>query len=254
MPRLGEMEPDYSFASRPRWLVGHLVALVAIVLFVTLGFWQYSRHQDRSALDARLEQRLAAEPLTLESALELDVADVELRRVAVTGTYLPEEEVILQARSLNGRSGHNVVTPLLTENGIAVLVNRGWVPIDTAGPPVAEAPPPAGQVAVVGVARKTEIRGSLGPVDPAEGLLGRISRVDIDRLAGQISSPVAPFYLQLVEPAQNAAFPLTLPTPEPGGGAPHLSYAVQWVLFAGVVFVGYPLLMRSTARKRQLQD
>ncbi|NND04529.1 MAG: SURF1 family protein, partial [Acidimicrobiia bacterium] len=107
---------------------------------------------------------------------------------------------------------------------------------------------------IVGVARRTEVRGSLGPVDPATGDLERISRVDINRLEPQMSSPLVRFYLQLVEPRDVAELPLTLPVPEPGGGPPHLSYAVQWFVFAGVVVVGYPLLMRSTARKRHAQD
>ncbi|NND01155.1 MAG: SURF1 family protein [Acidimicrobiia bacterium] len=248
------MEPDYTFARRPRWLVGHLVATSAIVLFVILGMWQLSRHQDRSELDALLESRIAAEPLSFEAAAATPIEDLELSRVAVVGMYVPSEEVILQARSYNGRSGHNVITPLLTANGEAVLVNRGWVPIDTVGPPVVDGPPPSGEVSIVGVARKTEVRGSLGPVDPAQGTLERISRVDIERLEGQVSSPLVGFYLQLIEPSSSGELPLTLPAPEPGGGPPHLSYAVQWFLFAGVVLVGYPLLMRSTARKRQPQD
>lgn len=248
------MEPDYSFARRPRWLVGHVVALSAIVLFVILGLWQYSRHQERSALDTLLEIRLAAEPLALSDALVLPIEDLDLRRVEVTGVFVPEEEVILRSRSYSGRSGHNVITPLATTSGDAVLVNRGWIPLDTPGPPVTDAAPQSGVVTIIGVVRKTEIRGSLGPVDPADGVLQRISRVDIERLSSQVSSPLADFYLQLVEPADRSAIPLTLPEPVPGGGPPNLSYAVQWCLFAGVVLVGYPLLMRSTARKRDPQD
>lgn len=248
------MEPDYSFAKRPRWLVGHVVGLAAIVLFVNLGLWQYSRHEDRAALDARLEERIAADPLSFQDARKVSIDELELGRVRVSGIYLADEEVVLQARTYNGRSGHNVITPLLTGEGTAVLVNRGWIPIDTPGPPVTDAPPPSGEVTIVGVARKTEVRGSLGPVDPAEGVLARVSRVDIARLRDQMSSPVADFYLQLVEPVNTTALPLTLPAPEPGGGPPHLSYAVQWMLFAGVVLVGYPLLMRSTARRPGPQD
>lgn len=243
------MRPDYSFVRRRAWLVGHLVALGAIALFVNLGLWQLDRHQDRSNLDTLLAARIAADPISFAEALDTPIDALELRRVVVTGAFLPEEEVVLQARTFNGRSGHNVVTPFRASEGTVVLVNRGWIPIDTTGPPVEDALVPEGQVTLVGLARDTEVRGSLGPVDPAEGPLDRISRVDIERLRPQISGPLAAFYLQLVEPARATQLPLTLPEPEPGGGPPHLSYAVQWFAFAGVVAIGYPLLLRATARK-----
>jgi surfeit locus 1 family protein len=38
-----------------------------------------------------------------------------------------------------------------------------------------------------------------------------------------------------------------VPIPDLGEG-PHLGYAVQWFLFAGVVVVAYPLLLRRQAR------
>jgi len=244
------MKADFSFAKRPLWLVGHLIAVAAIVLFVALGLWQLSRHEDRSALDARLSDRLAAQPLDLTAARAMSPDEVDLRRVTVTGSYDRAAEVILQARSFNGRSGHNVLTPLVLADGVAVIVNRGWVPIDVEGPPVTGADPPAGELTLVGVARKTEERRGLGPVDPADGVLDRVSRVDIVRLALQTSYPLESFYLQLISTGAEGQFPLVLDAPAPGGGPPHLAYAVQWFAFAGVVLVGYPLLLRSTSRKR----
>jgi len=243
------MSPSYRFAKQPMWLVGHFIAMAAIVLFVVLGLWQLDRHDERRALDAKLTERIELDPVSFEQAMATPVDELELRLVAVSGTYVPDEEVILQARSFSGRSGHNVVTPLVTADGTAVLINRGWVPIDIEGPPVVGAEALAGTVNITGVARKTEVRGNLGPVDPASGNLDRISRVDIDRLSSQVAAPLARFYLQLVEPVSAGEFPLVLPPPEAGGGPPHLSYAVQWFLFAAVVAVGYPILLRTNARK-----
>lgn len=228
------------------------MALVAIVTFVNLGMWQLRRHDEFAALDARLEARLAAEPLTLDAARQMPVDEVDLHRVTATGTYDLGGEIVLQARSFRGRSGHNVLTPLVGADGTAVLVNRGWVPIDIEGPPVVGAEPAPGEVTIVGVAQDTEIRQGLGPVDPADGPLARISRVDLERIATQSRYPLESFYLQLLSPEPSNEFPLVLDAPEPGTGPPNLSYAIQWFAFTGVVAVGYPLLLRSTARKQQL--
>ncbi len=241
------MTPDYRFTKRPAWLIGHVIVLVAIVSFVNLGLWQLRRHDERTALDDRVAERIVDIPVDLQSARSLATDDLELRQVAVEGSWDAAREVVLLARTLNGRSGHNVLTPLVVSDGSAVVVNRGWIPIDFEGPPVVGATPPTGDISIVVVARQTEVRRGLGPTDSPDGALDTVSRVDLDRLAAQFPYPLESFYLQLVSPAPEG-FPLVLPLPEPGG-PPHLAYAVQWFAFAGVVAVGYPLLLRSTARK-----
>ncbi len=244
--------PDYSFVRRPVWLVGHLVALVAIVGFALLGMWQLSRHEDRMRLDRSLEERLDAPPISLGDLLASvpALAAAEYRPVAIEGTYLTSDEVILQARSLDGRSGHEVLTPLLLADGTAVIVDRGWVPIDAAGPPVVGAEPPAGSVAITGYARQSQTRSGFGPVDPAAGTLDRISRVDLDRLQAQIDVPLQPLWVQLAQQAPpQQDLPLVVDPPQPGGGPPHLSYAVQWFAFAAIVVVAYPILLYRTAQR-----
>jgi len=232
--------------------MGHVLALTAVVGFVLLGFWQLRRHEERRALDQRVAERIELTPIPFEHVLaeaDRDPASIEFRQTVAAGTYLTDEEVILQARTFDGRSGHEVLTPLLLPGGTAVIVDRGWVPIDVEGPPVAGAEPPTGGVTVTGYVRTQQTRQGLGPVDPADGELDRVSRVDIDRLARQIGTTLEPVWIQLAgqEPTQAAGFPLALRPPEPGGGPPHLGYAAQWFIFAGIVVIAYPVLMRRTA-------
>ena len=55
-------------------------------------------------------------------------------------------------------------------------------------------------------------------------------------------------YLQLVTstPAE-PAFVRAIPLPATNDG-PHLSYAIQWFIFASVGAIGWPLLLLKTAR------
>jgi surfeit locus 1 family protein len=250
---------NFSFLRRPRWLVAHLVALTAIVVFASLGMWQLRRHDERGELNTRIEARSAAAPAELSGLLDRtgDVTELEYRQVTLQGEYRTGDEVILQARSLDGVSGHHVLTPVALSNGTAVIVDRGWVPIDVAGPPVPEAAPPSGPVTISGLVRLSQQRGSFGPTDPPTGTLERVSRVDIDRLQQQTSLQLLPVFVDLSEqtPAQ-AGLPRILPPPETDAG-PHLSYAVQWFVFAGVVLISYPVLMVRTAsgsRRRSRPD
>lgn len=237
---------------RPKWIAGHVLALVAVVGFVNLGFWQLRRHDERGDVNAVMSRRLdlpAANLAELVSEVGEDPERLEFRRVRATGTYLPSEEVILQARTLDGRSGHDVLTPLLLGER-AVIVDRGWVPIDVSDPPVAGAEPASLEVTVVGILRTSQVRHGLGPVDPDTGELDRVSRVDIGRLQQQIEPELYPVYILLQDqsPEQVGSLPLPQDPPRPDAG-PHLSYAIQWFIFAAIAAVGYPVLLARTARE-----
>jgi cytochrome oxidase assembly protein ShyY1 len=248
------MPGSYRFAARPRWIAGHVLAIVAIVGFVLLGFWQLRRHDQRRDTNSAISERSAAAPSSI-AALLADFGDdplaLEFRRVRIWGRYRLGDEVLWQARTFNGQSGHNVLTPFLTENG-AVMINRGWVPIDVVGPPVVGAEPEPGDVEIVGVIRRGQQRGRFGPIDPDVGHLDRVSRVDLARLQQQIDVQLYDFYVLLEDqsPPLKGTFPMLRPAPAAEAG-PHLSYAVQWFMFAAVVAVGYPVLLRKTARDKE---
>ncbi|MGA9595226.1 MAG: SURF1 family protein [Acidimicrobiia bacterium] len=242
---------DYRFTRRPRWIAGHIIALVAIIVFVNMGLWQIRRLHEKQAFNKIVTSRTTQTAQSIDDLLAeygQDQDALELRSVVAKGVYNVADEVILRSRSYNGLSGHHVLTPLELGDGRAIIVDRGWVPIDLDSPGRTEFLPPDGPVEVRGVLRKTEVRGSFGPVDPAEGLLSQISRVDIARLDQQTESELVPVYIELTaqEPPQSGELPVIVPLPQPSEG-PHRGYAVQWFLFTGVVVVGYPILLRRTA-------
>jgi surfeit locus 1 family protein len=242
----------YRFALRPRWLLGHVLALAAVVGFVTLGFWQLRRLDERREFNAVVERRGDAPVRPLGALLRAagDERSLRWRRATVTGTYDPGAEVLLTARSQAGRPGHHVLTPLVTDAGRAVIVDRGWVPYRVAGPPVRPAAPPRGPVTVHGVVFTGTSTDRYGRT--ASGRLEFVSEVDLARLAGPSPAPLAPVYVQLrrQSPPQPGPFPVPARLPALTEG-PHLSYAGQWFLFAAVVLVGYPLLLVRTARDQR---
>ena len=234
---------------RPRWVVGHVIAVVLVVLFVNLGFWQLRRLDERQAQNATIESRSQAPVQEIAEVVDAgaafdEVDDLVYRRATATGTYDTGAEVLVRSRSLNGQPGMHVLTPLVTSTGPALVVNRGFVPLQGS----AEAPP-GGEVEVAGILFATQERGSIGPRDPAEGTLRELARADLARLQQQYAGDLYPVYLQLEEQAPPAGeLPVPLPEPEQSEGS-HLSYAVQWFLFATIGAVGWPLLVVRTARQ-----
>lgn len=230
--------------SKPKWIAGHLLVLFVVVLFVNLGLWQLERHRWRSALNQDIAAGLERPPAPLDTLAEGERA---YRRVTVSGRYVPDADVLLSPRNERG-PGHHVLTPLRLDAGPVLIVDRGWVPYRFDTPPVPGAEAATGEV---------ELRGVLLPATEVdakafrdeEGRVLRVQAVDPAVVAPAPRDGVIPdvFLLLREQEPSPGEIPVPGPLPEPDAG-PHLSYAVQWFLFAAVGVAGYPLLLRKTVR------
>ncbi len=178
--------------------------------------------------------------------------EVSFRPVTATGTYVPSDEVVVNARALNGGPGVWILTPLRLDSGRAVAVLRGFVP----APGPLDAPPrgidpPAGRVTVTGIVQPLDSSPFPAPAGPSSRAF---DNPDVARLATQVRYPLDPAYLQLrsSDPAQAGQVPVPLPPPTLDDG-PHLNYAGQWFLFTAVVLIGWPLVLRRSAAQRDAE-
>jgi len=239
---------DWSFARRPRWIAGHVLAVLLIAVCVVAGLWQWSRHREVSGRNDEIEARRDEPPLDEDTLRESD--DPEWFTVTLDGRWDPEGQVTIANRSLEGVPGCHVVTPLVLAAGDAVLVNRGFLVLadcDEQGAR-AVAPPATGPVNVTGLVRATQTRGFFGASDPDDGVVRRMQRVDVSRIDQQYERDLLDGYVELESHTPAAAeppFPIPPPTLDDG---PHLSYTGQWFLFALVGAIGYPLVLRHQAQ------
>jgi surfeit locus 1 family protein len=217
------------------------VAVIGAVVCVRLGFWQLDRLEHRRAANAAIEAGLAAAPGEATDLLRDDPATLAYRPAIATGTYDPSGELVLYGRSLDGRPGDHVLTPLVLDDGTRLLVDRGWIPFAPARtvPLTGVAAAPSGPVRVTGVLRASESGDAFGDQAPADADVVRA--VNLDELRAR-DPGLAPAYLQLT--AQDPAQPEPIPAPiEPLGDGPHLSYAIQWFAFATIAVVGVSFLL-----------
>lgn len=244
------------FWLRPKWVFGHVLCLTLIVLFVNLGFWQLRRLDEKQARNALIHERQDSAPVSLDDALADGPDAARYRRVVVTGRWDPAATVLVRSRSLAEKPGYHVVTPLV-DGDEGVLVNRGFAPLLVDGEErVLEEVRPLdpGIVEIEGIVLASEERRGIGPRDPAGETLTIVSRIDVDRLQEQVDHDLAPVYVQQTSPRPDGAdLPIVLPAPDSDEG-PHLGYAVQWFIFATVGAVGWPLLLRKTAREDRAHD
>jgi cytochrome oxidase assembly protein ShyY1 len=230
----------YRFLITPRWLALHVAIGALVALMVNLGLWQLHRLDERKSVNAQVSRHIA-EPVVDFAAVvtpEVDESAVEWRLVRVTGTYVVDERVFIVNRSQNGAAGRDIVMPLILEDGGKVLVNRGFIPLTVDIPPT-----PTGEVTVVGHLRPSQKRSALGAVDPSEGTLTEMQRIDISRIDRQTSGSLEPMYVQLVESTPPETVLSVVPLPELTNG-PHLSYAFQWFFFSAVALFGWIFVVR----------
>ena len=230
--------------TRKDWVGAGLAVLVA-ALFVRLGVWQLDRLHQRRAINAAVLVRRALPPVTITSAT-LPVDSVRDRRVVATGAWDYSHERVWGARSYEGVPGVAVLTPLKVGGGAAVFVDRGWAPSADALHVDHPALREGDSATVIGFAYAAP-RGR-GDVDPL-------------RLGDSVPYTVARFVIQALQsdpslrsgqarPTVRPSDLIYWPTPELSDG-PHLSYAIQWFAFAGIVLVGMGAVLKRNVEERR---
>lgn len=216
-----------------------LLSLLIAALCVRLGIWQLFRNEERRQANATIEARMSLPRLDL-SAGDIQPDDLAYRRAIARGTFDYDHQVRLANRALNGQPGFHLITPLrLGETEVAVLVDRGWIPI--------EAPPQrfnvTGEIEVVGFFRPSQPEPSWSfladpTVGPGGAPLESWRVVSVERIQEQIPYPLLPAFLQQTEPTVGGG-----PLPEPDidldlSPGPHIGYAFQWFAFAATALFG----------------
>lgn len=230
--------------------------LIATVLGVTflvgLGVWQLERLQWKEGLIAERDSRLAAAPVSLDDALKEFDADrsVEFLKVSATGTFQHEAELFLLTTN-GGVPGFEVVTPLVSKEGVLVLTDRGFVPEslkDAAKRPDSQ---PKGEATVTGVVRRhIKSRGPFTPDNDPDANIWYWWDIPAMLAFAHIGpdTRVAPFALHLV-PDGSTGLPRPVASDE-GLINNHLQYALTWFSLAALLIVMSGLLIRQTLRKQ----
>ncbi|HET9516426.1 MAG TPA: SURF1 family protein [Actinoplanes sp.] len=247
----------YRFLLSARWLGGAALAVVAAAVMVLLGNWQYDRYQERSAINARIDAGAAGDPAPITDVLtrptaagtagQAPAADVAWAKVTVSGRYDPAHEILARGRTVAGAVGFEIVTPLVLDDGTAVLIDRGWVPPAGGGATATPVVPaaPTGTVTVVGQVHLSESRPAR--VERRDGRLDT-RRLAVPQLARELPYPVYGAYLLLTEQTP-AADPLFVQIPIDHENAwQNGGYAVQWWMFAVMVLVAFGWQARREAR------
>lgn len=116
----------------PLWLLIPLIVVAEGVL-VFLGFWQWQRNEDKQALERIVASRSDLAPLGFADAAALPLDELDYHRVTLSGQWDTEHVLRVGNSYRSGVRGEEAVVPLRVEgtsSATAVLVNRGWYPLE----------------------------------------------------------------------------------------------------------------------------
>lgn len=214
-----------------------------------LGEWQFGRLADRKDSNAVVRANEERPPAPVAEVLAPGRAvanDDEWRVVTATGSYDTADTVIVRYRTRDGASGIDVVVPLVTADGTALLVDRGWMPTDNRGAGPDDVPaPPEGQVTVQGWVR-ADAEGDSTSVDDHS-----TRAISSEQIGTALDRTVyGGFVVLKSEDGQPAADLEAVELPELNNG-PHFFYGLQWWFFGVLAAFGFFYLAFDEWRSRQ---
>ena len=106
-------------------LLGTVLAIAAIVAFITLGRWQWARGEARE-LQWKAFETGGGEAQAL-GARSLENIE-RFQRVSIRGEFDELHQFLLDNTIREERAGYEVLTPFQLTDGRWMLVDRGWLP------------------------------------------------------------------------------------------------------------------------------
>lgn len=232
----------------PRWLGYLALVVVFAVVCCLLGTWQWNRRAEALTAIDRLETNYDREPAPVAEVLPEPGAfepDQQWTPVLLEGEYLVDEQLLLRGRWRSGQVGFDVVVPFRTVDGTVFVVDRGWIDqAPGAELPATEPATPEGQTTVVARLRPNE--GAIAGRGAPEG---QIASVDLPTIAAGLGAPTyTGAYGLLVSEGDAVPDDVAIATRPVLDEGPHLSYSLQWFVFALGGFAALAWAMRDELR------
>jgi len=216
------------------WIIFTFLIIVAFLISVRLGLWQFDRHEARVASNQAIENALSQEILPINQILKDQVTNWQ--KVSVIGEFETTSQQLVRRRYLEGNLGFWVVAKLNTPDGGSVLINRGFTPVTAAAnkTPDIDAPP-SGTLEITGYLHKLDAE-SLRPADLPDGQVNSINATQFN-----LSENDYQFFIHEI----NLQSDLSSINPPTLGYGSHLAYALQWMAFAFMIIIGWLILTRK---------
>jgi surfeit locus 1 family protein len=212
-----------------------LVYLCLLPLLIALGVWQLGRSEEKRMFLKKQEHGLASsEIIQLSTDIENNIDTLRYKKVQVTGHYDMSHQFLIDNQISAGKAGYFVLTPFILQGETqAVLVNRGWVPLNHDRSILPDVQIKNEQTVVRGrINRFPSVGIKLSGAEiPSDGWPSVLQVVDSQVLTKKLAYSIFPFQLELdkdlPEGFKREWQTTTVMLPEQ-----HTAYAIQWFALA----------------------
>jgi cytochrome oxidase assembly protein ShyY1 len=233
-----------------RWLSWFLFASLFAAACVGLASWQFDRRDQAVSKIQRMVDNYYKSAIGFDSISGLPLEDVTLFEwtpVELTGRYLTNQELLVRNRPIAGQPGFIHLVPFQLVSGETVIIERGWIPADSDLAPATLMTPSEEPKTLVARVRLSELTPNR---ESPDGFATSIHLESLEAMLGTVLEPE--FYLRVISETPSEASspqPLSKPTLDEGN---HLSYAVQWILFALMGFFALFWAIRQEQEYRRI--
>lgn len=213
-----------------------LATIISLIILLNLGFWQLGRLDQKTALIARVEAGVSADPVPApgpEDWKNLTIQD-DYKNVSLSGEFL--EGVVFYYTALtdsvgpyNG-PGYLIYSPFKTSDGWTIMLNRGFIPQEVPEPIRQKAiTAPSGQQTIIGLLRLSEKPTWTTPAaDPKSRIWFARDTEGMAEMIGDLGANLAPYSVDI-----GRATPQVDELPQTGETVvrfknDHLGYALTW--------------------------
>jgi cytochrome oxidase assembly protein ShyY1 len=194
------------------------LGIIVVFIFLGLSYWQLNSYrEDKSNLESLLDNsnKYIIELSEVNNYKQFDT-------ITIYEPLVIEKTWFLRSRVLNGQSGYNLIHLVTNSDKNSLIVNRGWVPIESTIEQFAEQ-------------KYTYYTGKL--LFYNEQTIGQddiagsdyLFRIDKTFIENEMNLKLPEYYLVLTENCGMKIECIDLTQPY---DAPHLSYSFQWLFFA----------------------
>lgn len=251
-----------------RWWLALIVLALLAILFIRLGNWQLDRASERREIAASIEAGRQAARVSLSPNSDLDGL-LPWQPATAIGRWRPEFSFLLDNRSLDGKPGLWLATPLELAPNRLLLVLRGWV-----ARPIAQynalptVPTPSRTVQINGdVATRIPRLFSLGEEDPLQfdlagttprdldslslADLERRQNVSLSALSEWSDQQFLPFVLMQTNSGPDDGLARQWPQPSIDADK-NTGYATQWFGFAAIALIAIGVLIWRMPKRAKM--
>jgi surfeit locus 1 family protein len=238
-----------------------IVVLVLVPMFISLGFWQLYRAQEKRLLQAKFDAQQKMPPLSLEQAARLP--DPRYYPIQVEGHFDNTHTFLLDNQFNAHTVGYNVITPFvidphprplsrvpereeeyarpLSHDPGILLINRGWIPKHDRSSPLPLSPhqPPfiSGKVYINGLLYLPHKNPFISDVIETRTWPQPILALNTKLLSQRLGRTVYP-WIMLLDAKSPYGF-VRHWQPVNMKASMHMGYAFQWFSMAGALCIIY---------------